>query len=425
MMKKLTFILATFIFSYLSNAQGVYTSVVEGFDWGPSVSKVILHLDTTITEFEQTNFKVFSSRTKSDDTQTFLSQGERKIIASYVSNQNGGRVASGKFITLILEVAPTSQNASPFHYERGNKWVNYKMSILNSKSLKTWNIEADRILPLIDDFDLSGVFLMSNNKPLNYASYAPRSSQNEELKPLLIWLHGGGEGGTDPTIPLLANRAANYASEEIQKIFNGAYVLVPQSPTRWMDSGIENKSTRGEVDDIYFKELKKLVDQFVNENPTIDKNRIYVGGCSNGGYMSLKLLLEYPHYFAAGYISALAYFHTNLTEKQYEILKNTPLWFVHSKDDSTTKPEDTVVPIYNKLIRMGAEKVHFSFYDHVIDITNSYGGKSFFYPGHWSWIYVHANESKLDFDGNPVKVNNIPVNIMQWLSLQKNENLKP
>jgi predicted peptidase len=70
---------------------------------------------------------------------------------------------------------------------------------------------------------------------MSYAYFSPKEKQDKY--PLIIWLHGGGEGGTDPTVPLLANRAANYASDEIQQYFGGAYVLVPQSPTRWMDSG--------------------------------------------------------------------------------------------------------------------------------------------------------------------------------------------
>ena len=47
-------------------------------------------------------------------------------------------------------------------------------------------------------------------------------------------LHGGGEGGTDPSIALMGNKAFNNASPDIQKYFGGAYVLVPQTPGAWM-----------------------------------------------------------------------------------------------------------------------------------------------------------------------------------------------
>jgi predicted peptidase len=162
-----------------------------------------------------------------------------------------------------------------------------------------------------------------------------------------------------------------------------------------------------------------LIKDYVANNPEIDTKRIYVGGCSNGGYMSLKLILNHPKYFAAGFISALAYSSEFITDEQIKSIKNVPIWFVQSKDDNTTKPDVTVVPVYNRLKMAGAPNVHFSFYNHVVDITGQYGGDSYHYNGHWSWVYLHANECRLDLDGSPVKVNGIPVNIMQWVSAQK------
>jgi predicted peptidase len=131
-------------------------------------------------------------------------------------------------------------------------------------------------------------------------------------------------------------------------------------------------------------------------------------------------LLEYPNYFAGAYISALAYRDSNVTDKQIRSIKHIPIWFVHSKDDTTTVPENTVLPIYNRLIASGAKNVHLSYYDHVVDITNTYGGINYHYPGHWSWIYSHANKSYKDFNGNLVLVKGVPVTIMQWLAHQKN-----
>ena len=407
------------LFSSLSFSQGSYTLVVEGFDWGPSVNKVILHLDEPIKELgDKFDVRVTRALINSEE-QISPSQGARSVMRSFISNSSGEPVDKGKFITLILEIGPDMKIASPFHYNRGNQWVNYKMSITNESTLQNWNHEADRIIPIVDDFNLNGEFLMSSNSVMNYAYYSPPGNTSEETYPLIIWLHGGGEGGNDPTIPLLGNLATNYASDQIQQIFGGSYVLVPQSPTRWMDSGAGPRPTSGEVDDIYFKELKGLFDKFIQEHPNIDKDRIYVGGCSNGGYMSLKLLIEYPKYFTAAFISALAYKSTYLSDRQLESIKDIPIWFVHSKDDSTTKPDETVVPVYNRLMAAGSKNVHFTFYDHVIDIRNVYGGESYQYPGHWSWIYLHANKSSSDFDGKPVKVKGMPVTIMQWLASQK------
>ena len=78
-----------------------------------------------------------------------------------------------------------------------------------------------------------------------------------------------------------------------------------------------------------------------------------------------------------------------------------------------------MVPIYKRLVEAGARNVHFSYYDHVTDITGQYGGEDFHYSGHWSWIYSHTNTAMLDFDGKPVRLGNTPVTVMQWLAAQK------
>jgi predicted peptidase len=100
-------------------------------------------------------------------------------------------------------------------------------------------------------------------------------------------------------------------------------------------------------------------------------------------------------------------------------IKNVPIWFVHSKDDNTTKPNETVVPVYERLKKAGAKNVFFSYYDHVTDLSGAYGGKDYYFVGHWSWIYSHANAAKLDYDGKSVMMNGRPVTIMEWMAGQK------
>jgi poly(3-hydroxybutyrate) depolymerase len=422
-MKKLLMMFFLFAFCVqfnLSAANGEYHLIIEGFDWGPAASKVILPLSQNAKIADAENYKVTVSRkTDIGEIPASLTSGSREVMHAFVSDEKGLPMEEGKHITLILAVAPYKPLSSPIQYFRGtgNVWVVYKLSISDTESGMVWNEESGRSIPILDDFDLKGKFT-HKDITMSYAAFKPETGTSKV--PLLIWLHGGGEGGTDPSIAAIGNKAINYASEEIQSVFEGAYVLVPQAPTFWMNS-VKGGYTRGETNDMYNEGLMALIKDYVNKHPEIDTKRIYVGGCSNGGYMSLKLILNHPQYFAASFISSLAYSSEFITDKQIISIKNVPIWFVQSKDDNTTKPDDTVVPVYKRLKAAGAKNVHFSFYDHVIDITGQYGGESYYYNGHWSWVYLHANESHLDFDGGPVKVNGMPVNIMQWLSAQKVE----
>ncbi|MFL0163365.1 prolyl oligopeptidase family serine peptidase [Aquirufa salirivi] len=422
-MKKIRYIfallLATISMTTSAKPTGSYKLVVEGFDWGAGVNKVILSLSDTTSTVNAGEFSVFASRkSTAGPIAEEQSHGKREIVGAYVSDSTGNRVKTGKNITLVLAVGPQLPISSPIQYFRskGNVWVDYQLTIIHAKSQQVWDSPTGKIMPLVDQFDLTGKYKFNDQLTMSYATYSP--TIKKEKAPLLIWLHGGGEGGFDPTIPLLGNKAANYASEAIQSIFEGAYVLSPQCPGAWMHNA-QKVSTQGKENDVYNEGLMALIKDYVKSNPHIDPNRIYVGGCSNGGYMALKLILLYPDYFAAGYISALAYRSEYIPDADIQKIKQVPIWFVHSKDDATTIPDLTVVPVYQRLQAAGAENVHFTYYDHVHDITNFYGGKGFQYNGHWSWVYLHENLPRTDLDGSLVKVNGKPVSIMEWLAAQK------
>jgi predicted peptidase len=419
-MKKYSLLMLLFaLLAFCSYAKptGTYKIVVEGFDWGAGVNKVILALNDTTSKVNAADYTVFASR-KSSTGPIADPDNKRDIVTAYVSDENGARVKTGKNITLVLSVGPQIAISSPFQYQRskGNVWVDYSLTIVQTNSGQVWDTLTGKIMPLIDQFDLTGKYVFNDKLTMSYATFTPKVKKDKA--PLIIWLHGGGEGGMDPTVPLLGNKAANYAAEGIQSIFEGAYVLSPQCPGAWMHNA-QGVGTQGKDNDIYNEGLMALIKDYVKANPGIDPSRIYVGGCSNGGYMALKLIFLYPDYFAAGYISALAYKSEYIPESDIQKIKNVPIWFVHSKDDKTTVPDLTVVPVFDRLRKAGAKNVHFTYYDQVNDITNFYGGKGFQYNGHWSWIYLHENLPKTDVDGSPVRVNGKPVTIMEWLAAQK------
>jgi len=401
---------------------GHYTLVVEGFDWGAAASKVILAMNDTVSHALGSDFEVMVDRsTDCAELAPDEVSGPLTVQYAYVSDAHANRVGKGTFVTLVLFAAPfESLNAPVKYFSRnprcsGNHWIDFNLTIEHTATHQLWNKEVHRSIPLVDDFDISGQFT-HEDITLTYAAFAP--ADIEDKHPLLIWLHGGGEGGTDPTIPLIANRAANYAAPDMQAYFDGAYVLVPQSPTFWMDNG-QGEYTRGEVNDMYNESLMALIKNYVAQHPNIDPDRIYVGGCSNGGYMTLKLLLQHPDYFAAAFPSALAYHASNITEQDIERIKHIPIWFIHSKDDPVTVADETVVPVYRMLKKSGAKHVHFSYFDHVVDITNQFGGDQYHHQGHSSWIYSHANKCQLDYDGTPVRIDGQPVTLMGWMSRQR------
>lgn len=59
------------------------------------------------------------------------------------------------------------------------------------------------------------------------------------------------------------------------------------------------------------------------------------------------------------------------------------------------------------------------FFDHVTDISGKYGGSSYLYSGHWSWIYSHANKARIDSNGLAVESLPGEPSLMEWLALQR------
>lgn len=132
------------------------------------------------------------------------------------------------------------------------------------------------------------------NLKLEMAAYEPEKLKLGVKKPLIIWLHGQGEGGTDPDIDILGTETSALAKEEIQKYFTaggtdtkGAFVLAVQSPTYWMDEG-DGTNGNGSGNSRYTQILMDTIKEYVKHNPYVDTSRIYLAGDSNGGYMTVN-----------------------------------------------------------------------------------------------------------------------------------------
>ena len=120
-----------------------------------------------------------------------------------------------------------------------------------------------------------------------YAFYAPE--EDDHTNAIVIWNHGGGEGGTDPQITVLANEVTALFGEEFQEIMDGAYVIAPQVP-----KDAKRDANRALA-------IQALVEQLAAENPDIDLGRVIVGGCSAGGGMTITLLVTTPDFYAAAF----------------------------------------------------------------------------------------------------------------------------
>ncbi|WP_433796721.1 prolyl oligopeptidase family serine peptidase [Actinoplanes sp. CA-252034] len=221
-------------------------------------------------------------------------------------------------------------------------------------------------------------------------------SPGERRRPLVVWLHGGGEGASlrdgyyDNETTLRANRGAlGFATREAQRIFDGAYVVAPQSTSFWMEDGPR-----------FAPQIQEIVQEVVRRH-AIDRRRIYVAGCSNGGYMSLKMTTAYPNLFAAsvpvcGVVASLQPGGPRLITDAELAGITTPTWLVTSRDDTTVPPEPNTIHAHDLI-----PGSLMSLYDQVV-----WDGYRF--NGHWSWIYLAHNDPRID-----------GTRVWQWMARQR------
>lgn len=395
-----------------------YITIIEGEDWGPAVTKLLIPISNGSIQ----DGKVIATKHATSSTgESIEMEGEVSITTSYRSDAAGNKDDQGAYTALVLQIHPDDQLTNPFYFDIEafhNSWADISYTITSKEG--TWSVETDRKKVGSDDFKKGSHSYQDEEFGeinLQYAAYSP--VEDDTKNPLIIWLHGMGEGGVDPELVLLGNEVTALAREDIQSYFNGAYVFAPQTPTFWLDNGTGSMTEDG--NSMYTRALMDTIDAYVKENGDIDLDRIYIGGCSNGGFMTMRMIMSYPEYFAAAYPICDAMYDAFITDQDIQRIKHIPIWFTHASSDALAMVGDTSIPTYQRLMEAGATNTHFSIYDAVIDKSNTYqdkDGAPYMYNAHYSWIYTLNNEPKLDFEGNPVMIEDKEVTIFEWLSNQ-------
>lgn len=415
-----------------------YRTVAEVTDYGPYITKIIIPMpealkskvlskDTFNVYVERKdirNGEVVQVRKDWNSPETYPSKGYCNVTEVYTSDSEGNKTKIGNHATLKLAYGPIYPLASEIAMVKHNVYVFCDFRIAQVKEIQTDNNSISGLV--YDHFSGSSMeqakgWVNSQSSyaemPLRFGYFSPNIGMNK--RPLIIWLHGAGEGGYDTSIAYTGNKVVNLSSKKVQRIFGGAYVLAPQAHTMWLDDGSGEYTKSGKS--MYVTALKALIDEFINIHSDIDRSRIYIGGCSNGGFMTMRMIIDYPGFFAAAYPVCEALYDDVITDQNIEDIKNTPIWFTHAKNDTLVQPEITVVPTYERLLKAGARNVHFSFFDKVVDTSGIFKdtkGNPFEFHGHFTWIYMLNDQCLLDCDSSSVKVNGKEVSLLQWLTLQ-------
>ena len=179
----------------------------------------------------------------------------------------------------------------------------------------------------------------TNGYTIDYRYYSPAKENDETKYPLVIWLHGMGEGLPEGK-QIKQNNIAYWTSAEFQARFegtNGAYIMAPRS--------LEEQLIFW--DDTMIYPLRAAIDSFIAENAkNIDISRIYIGGFSMGGKMTLKMAVAYPDMFAAAFPICPAW---NPSAEQTALMADIPVWLTSGKGDPLVNYSASVTPTWNNI----------------------------------------------------------------------------
>jgi predicted peptidase len=152
---------------------------------------------------------------------------------------------------------------------------------------------------------------------INYLSFFPKSySAKGDPVPLIVFLHGSGERGSD------LNKVKAWGPPAIaEKNPDFPFMVVsPQVPEgEWWHANL----LKGMIDDVLAKY-------------NVDRHRVYLTGLSMGGYGAWDLAIRYPDYFAA-----IAPICGGGNPIAVERLKAVPTWAFHGKKDDAVPEQES------------------------------------------------------------------------------------
>lgn len=183
--------------------------------------------------------------------------------------------------------------------------------------------------------------LYTNEKDtLPYRLLKPENMQAQNKFPLVIFLHGAGERGTDNGVHI-KHISQLFLNPKNRKKYP-CFVLAPQCPQQIMWAAHDRDGSRlmmREKPTAPMSMVIELVDQIEREY-AIDRSRIYVTGLSMGGYGTWDLIARFPQRFAAAVPICGGGDSATATR-----IGHVPIWAFHGALDEVVRPKNSRVMI--------------------------------------------------------------------------------
>lgn len=221
---------------------------------------------------------------------------------------------------------------------------------------------------------------------LRYRILEPDVTIRDKKFPLVVFLHGSGECGSNNESQL--THGAKLFANSTNRTNYPAFVIFPQCPKS--DSWVRIKDLANDkfelIDSLEpTKALylaQKLI-EFYQTNDSIDSKRVYVAGLSLGGMGTLDLICRYPTTYAAAVSICGA-----VNENRLEVARNIPLRLYAGSDDDVVDPHYSRTAAY-KLKALGAKNIELIEFP---GVKHNSWDTAFAQPDFINWLFSHQKK---------------------------------
>lgn len=196
---------------------------------------------------------------------------------------------------------------------------------------------------------------MIDGYTLPYQIMFPKNYDINKKYPLLVFLHGAGERGSDNEKQLVHGQ--DFLINNFESTYP-AIVIAPQCPESTYWSNVEKSVVNNDVNFTFgltdkptpaMETLVKLVQYWLSSGK-IDINQVYVGGLSMGGMGTYELLWRMPNTFAAAFPICGGGDMTKVVDST----QNTAVWIFHGSEDSVV-PVQFSKDMYDRMKSAGID----------------------------------------------------------------------
>jgi len=234
-----------------------------------------------------------------------------------------------------------------------------------------------------EDLFAKQTFGDSTGTAISYRLLSPAKIEPGVKYPVVLFLHGAGERGSDNAVQLI-HVVKELASDEMRERYP-AFVVVPQCPkdSRWVE--VPWDADRHDMPERPSGPLGSVIDlmEDLTTSLPIDPNRVYYSGLSMGGYGTWDLLHRQPEKCAGALVIC-----GGGDVAGAERMKEVPVWVFHGAADTVVKPERSR-DMVQAIQAAGGHPIYTEFPGVGHDSWNPAAKNRFV----WDWLFAQANSN--------------------------------